>query len=785
MTDGSQTWIDDQLIGMALQVTSGAYSGYTYPITDNTITTVTVSGTLPSLSSQTYAIRPYNEIHYLSCCGLVDEDRDGRGKKTYYEHDDAGHVTEVRNDVTGSGSTYPLVNYTYNDLGRQTEVKTRVEDASACRTTTYTYDQLGRVTKIVYPDNGGTRLLWDEYYQYGVNNNLVAKLVGTVSSGSITAGSVTAYEYDSLNRLTKVKYNYSASTWPIGSISISSENVSYTYSGGSGLKTEMVDDSGTSSYTYDTQGRLSTYTPPLPANYRVDYSYNTAGEKESVVIEYDDSGWTNQYRTAYAYFKNGWLKQVKGQKWNTGTSSWDDMTQVDYEYDEARNCTKRKNNTMNDVETTCVANARGEAKSITHNKTSDLYKLAYTRDGLGNPLQIAFTGSQFDEPYTNADTVRYSYDDTSRLTDQDWGYGDWTSVNSTSWSYDWVGNRGTGTDYNQVDEYLKDNGYKYDYLGNMEYDPDNTSTPRTRYYYNSDNLLSQVDDVTGGGTTSTTMTWDADQQRLKLARGSDTWEMIYDPNTSVPAVLLAKNYISSSTTYMYNVREPDGELLCGFDASETPNRYYYHFDGLGSTVLVTNGSGTVSDSFTYGAWGDVLNSPANNRKPYQFVGQLGYYAHPSTQGAALSDLLQLGVRSYDPAVGRFTQIDLLPVPGNNDYSYAWNEPTLFVDPTGLWKTPGKGGGGPGPCMRCFAPQPPSKGVQFTKCLANALGAGLAWRAGGCAVLCGVGSALFAETTFIPCFTACMAGAVGIGAVGGYAQTVTKCYNQVYKPCPGK
>jgi hypothetical protein len=38
---------------------------------------------------------------------------------------------------------------------------------------------------------------------------------------------------------------------------------------------------------------------------------------------------------AYAYFKNGWLKQVKGQKYVS--DAWSDMTQVDYEYDEAGN----------------------------------------------------------------------------------------------------------------------------------------------------------------------------------------------------------------------------------------------------------------------------------------------------------------------------------------------------------------------------------------------------------------------------------------------------------------
>jgi RHS repeat-associated protein len=136
---------------------------------------------------------------------------------------------------------------------------------------------------------------------------------------------------------------------------------------------------------------------------------------------------------------------------------------------------------------------------------------------------------------------------------------------------------------------------------------------------------------------------------------------------------------------MYNVREPDGWLLCSFDAAETPNKYYYHFDNLGSTVLVTNGSATVFDSFTYGAWGDVLNSPTGNR--YQYVGQLGYYAHTSTQGTALADLMQLGVRLYDPETGLFTQRDIR-VTGTTHfiYTYASDDPLLYVDPLGLSHT---------------------------------------------------------------------------------------------------
>ena len=105
----------------------------------------------------------------------------------------------------------------------------------------------------------------------------------------------------------------------------------------------------------------------------------------------------------------------------------------------------------------------------------------------------------------------------------------------------------------------------------------------------------------------------------------------------------------------FYIREPDGELLASFEEGGA-NRRYCHFDQLGSTVLMTSGGGSVLDSLTYGAWGDVLYAQSD-LVPYQFVGQLGYYSHTSGQGTALSSLLELGVRFYDPEVGRFTQRD--------------------------------------------------------------------------------------------------------------------------------
>lgn len=689
LEDSGKSWYDDQLAGMALQVEFSSGSWTTFTVSGNTAHRIDIVGSgLDNASGHSYKVRPRSELAYSACCGQVEEETDSTGRKTYYQYDEQGRVWKIRNSETTSSSTHPLVEYTYNDLGQKTEVRTyRSDTDSTNRTTSYTYDQLGRVIQVTYPTNGGTRLLWDEYYQYDKAGNLVAKLVGVVDGGgNKTDGSITAYEYDSLGRLVEVDYDYSSSVWPVtavdsyGDISITSADVTYGYDGGSSLKTQMAGNSSTSSYSYDKYGRLEYYTPPLPANYRVEYAYNAAGEKTSVTVKESGAG---KYRTAYAYFKNGWLKQVKGQKYASG--NWSDVTTVDFEYDETGNVTKRKNNGDSDVQTEYAYNARSEAKTVDHKLSqTSKYKLDYTRDGVGTPLQIAFDGDSFQNAYINANIVRYGYDPAGRLSGQTWGHQNngWVQDNLDTWAYDWVGNRDPSSNtYNQVDELVTN--HQYDMLGNLEYDPDSSSSPRTRYHYNPSNLLTQVDYISGGNTTTTGMTWDAEARLLRVQTGSDTWGMLYDVAAGTPAVLLSKDYVDSATAYAYYVRLPGGELLCSFDNSETPNKRYYHFDSLGSTVLATNGSGTVSASKTYDAWGAVL-AGSGTTAPYGYVGELGYYTYVAEQGTAIEGTLQLWLRPYDPELGRFTQRDPIGYDdGPNVYAYGHGNPIVNTDPWGL------------------------------------------------------------------------------------------------------
>ena len=124
-------------------------------------------------------------------------------------------------------------------------------------------------------------------------------------------------------------------------------------------------------------------------------------------------------------------------------------------------------------------------------------------------------------------------------------------------------------------------------------------------------------------------------------------------------------------------------LIARVDGSNTS---YYHFDQLGSTRLLTNGSGAVTDKYDYDAYGAVIaheKLAGSVDQPYQYVGQLGYYTCWQEPDFVL---LQLGVRFYDSALGRFSQTDQAQQ-GTDWYSYSLSNPTFNVDPSGLEAAP--------------------------------------------------------------------------------------------------
>ncbi len=109
---------------------------------------------------------------------------------------------------------------------------------------------------------------------------------------------------------------------------------------------------------------------------------------------------------------------------------------------------------------------------------------------------------------------------------------------------------------------------------------------------------------------------------------------------------------------------------------------YYHYDGLGSTQLLTDENGNVTDSYANTAFGEPVSTGAENptTNPFRFVGQFGYYINRDVgdyyvRARAFSDVLARWL-SPDP-IGLVDQRESASL-----YKYANNSPTVNVDPSG-------------------------------------------------------------------------------------------------------
>ena len=75
---------------------------------------------------------------------------------------------------------------------------------------------------------------------------------------------------------------------------------------------------------------------------------------------------------------------------------------------------------------------------------------------------------------------------------------------------------------------------------------------------------------------------------------------------------------------------------------------YYHYDGLGSTRALTDDVEAATDTYTYEAFGNLLDSTGSTPNNYRFTGE---------QFDGALDQYYLRARYYDPSTARFTQMD--------------------------------------------------------------------------------------------------------------------------------
>ena len=150
-----------------------------------------------------------------------------------------------------------------------------------------------------------------------------------------------------------------------------------------------------------------------------------------------------------------------------------------------------------------------------------------------------------------------------------------------------------------------------------------------------------------------------------------------DPSGALSKILAETDNSGNITTYyVYGL---------GLVSKITPEgkAYYYHYDGIGSTVAITDSSGSIVNKYAYDAFGSVLKSEEQITNPFKYVGRFGVMDEGN-------GLLYMRARYYDPEVGRFTNKDPIGLSGGlNLYAYVGNNPVKFVDPIGLnWEDAG-------------------------------------------------------------------------------------------------
>ena len=159
---------------------------------------------------------------------------------------------------------------------------------------------------------------------------------------------------------------------------------------------------------------------------------------------------------------------------------------------------------------------------------------------------------------------------------------------------------------------------------------------------------------------------------------------------------ISNYYISSANmeilngveyTYIYAGGEP---IAIHKKTSPTSSEIFYlHLDYQGSLMAISDASGSVVEQRSYDAWGRPRNpSTWTYLLPNPFgsgsITMRGYTMHEHLD---MFSLINMNGRLYDPVLCRMLSPDpFIQAPDNtqnyNRYSYCWNNPLKYTDPSG-------------------------------------------------------------------------------------------------------
>ncbi|MBN1795294.1 MAG: hypothetical protein JW804_01345 [Sedimentisphaerales bacterium] len=625
------------------------------------------------------------------------EAKDPNGDSTFFEYDRLGRLT-----ATTSAAPYSFITaFQHNKNSHILKTVSPVGDAN--QIVSFTYDALDNITKAVNPlgyaifntyDNGENLIDINDAegnhtsYEYDARGLLykAADANGYITQYSYTPngdvneiidanGNIIRYEYDGFDRLTCVIYpddtneqfTYDAASNLIGFTNRKKQTTSYQYDALNRVVLKAPPDRPDITYQYDIAGRIVEVNKgSLITSYKYDRIGRVVEVKDihnkTIGYEYDKRGlltkliYPDDSNVTYTYDSLSRLREIQYKGQPAAKYGYDELdrrtlvtlgndSNAVYEYDTANRLTKLTNN-LNDAGSTTITFEYGSF------------------DKIGNRLSCTID---------DVCEIRYSYDCRYQLIDVNY-----VGAEKADFSYDSLGNRIDANFGGDVNSYQINRLNQYSSVDSVVYSYDDNGNLINdgvfKYYYDSENRLTDVNDQ----TNSPIVSYEYDYLDRRVRKTDYTQypvritQYVYDGDSIIAEYdgngdLLRK--------YIYSPAIDEPILIIDVD-NQTENIYYYHFDGLGSIVALSNVNNCIVERYSYDAFGEP------NR-----VSEIGnFYMFTGRRFDAETGLYYYRARYYQPELGRFIQPDPIGyVAGLNLYTYCDNDPVNFSDPSGLFK----------------------------------------------------------------------------------------------------
>ncbi len=633
---------------------------------------------------------------------------------TYEENSSSPEYGWLKSIENGAGDTVEIDSYT--SLGDPTSITTS-PSSGVTRTVQYAYDATQRVTTMTHGDGktveidytgGNATSVTDEagtlrQYSYCAD---CGKLTGAsgpmswalawvldsdkdVTSFQDALTHSTTYEYGAARELKKITYpdtkNETFSYDNYGRLWLRNnsegQSRSLTFDASGWVTKENASDE-VINYTYNNDGTVQEekYNPVSNAWKKYEYTASRRIKKEQ--YNYMPMGAADWHTFDYTYNADGTLATKSWSRGATSVATWT------YGYDAAG----RMNQVSNSFGETTTFSYDGEGRVLTQgnsNGTSVLYEYNSQR---GWPTKITHkAGATVTQEYTleydgglntvgnltkvtelSGSIVTYTYDSLYRLLSET---RTGTNAYTKTYTYDLAGN------------VLTKDGSTFGV-----YDNANKMTAVLGQTVTHDNA-GEITAVGGSVLTLKNFQWTR-RGKLKLASASGSvWrEFKYQGDGTI---ISGGGTVGGGTLFrLYSLGDLQGEapgspptaaytygptgLISKRNLTGTPASFWYQYGPQGEARALTNSAGTVTDTYRYTAYGELLGSTGSTVNPFRYGGKFGYYTD------VYSGLIIAGQRWYSPQLLRWLTRDPIHYEGGvNLYEYVGGDPVNWIDTTGL------------------------------------------------------------------------------------------------------